>query len=280
MRTTRLSSRQTASISWTYVLSRFLAQLSADAHSLLQEPEYLIRFIIAFSYAPLENMGFDPTMTLDWDGRPRTKPQYLITVQSRASPGLVKTYKTTKVLYALGVEATRGRGTRVWTVREWVDGDMCGEELVLKDCWVDMERDVEGEVMERLERAAKSPEDKEELADILLTVLIDGVVCLKDGSMNRTVHGVERARLIAYNARFYRIARLPSPCVSIGSSDDDTSFVDDFRNAIKLSEPLTFPPPKKRYRIAFAEICEPLNKIPHMEHRMWALSRASWGTSV
>lgn len=191
-------------------------------------------------------------------------------------------YKTIKVLSALGAEAIRGRGTRVWTAREWTDGDVSGEELALKDCWIDIDRDVEGEIMENVTKAATTAEAKEELAEILLKVLIDGVVRFKDGSVNRTVHGDERKRLITNNTRLYRIARQPSPAVSVGSSDDDPSpkAPGDYRDSSDATwprAPLIVYPPKKRYRIAFAEICEPLHRIPQLDQRMWALSRASCG---
>lgn len=222
-------------------------------------------------------MGFDPTIVVDWDRGPLTKPQYIIEVQSRTEPGTVKTYKTVNALSASGAEAMRGGGTRVWTVRELVDGKMHGEELALKDCWIGLKGDVEGEIMEQLKKSPKAAKDKKELADMLLTVLNDGVVLLDDGSEVRTVHGDLRDRLVVNNPRTYRIAYLYDPRLSIGSSDDG-SVSDNPGDATEPDAPRLIYPAKKRYRIVFAELCQPLHEMQPVEARVCALARACWGT--
>lgn len=239
-----------------------------------QKPEYLIRFILAFSYAPLENFGFDPTVVADWDGDPHSKPQYLITVNSRVEPSVIKRYKTVKELAAPSGDALRGRCTRVWVAREWVDDDMVGDECVLKDCWVDLKRDLEGEKMDQVKESAETEEDKKKLSEVLLTLLIDGFVLRPDGTVNQTLDGPLRKRLITGNPRSQPTVALYSGYSTVGLPDD---YVPS-EEVIPIGPRITHEP-KKRYRIVYAEVCQPYCKMNFIEDRMRTLSRASLGAS-
>lgn len=90
----------------------------------------------AFTYASYDDLGWDDTMVLHWDG---DTPQYDITVQpfpiptTADSPGKNPNRVRTKgLLSGVGAEHLRGRGARVWSINEFVDGKVGKEAFILK----------------------------------------------------------------------------------------------------------------------------------------------------
>ena len=91
-------------------------------------------------------------------------------------------FRTRRLISDIGVDALRGRGTRVWEV---VKIDSSGKDSgdatnVLKDVWVDDDRKREGEILRLIRQAAR--EDGAEcfnaLNNYLLTIMTCGDVFL------------------------------------------------------------------------------------------------------
>lgn len=143
--------------------------------------------MLALLHAPYENLGFDSTIKIDWDSDHDATPQFLINVQSRTNSNDVREYKTLELLSDASVRNIRGRGTRVWKVREWKEGRAFGEPLALKECWVNSSSDVEGATIARIHASATTNAERTELEGALLTTVIDGKVVLGDGTVDRTV---------------------------------------------------------------------------------------------
>ncbi|EKM48777.1 uncharacterized protein PHACADRAFT_132197 [Phanerochaete carnosa HHB-10118-sp] len=125
--------------------------------------EKVIDFVLRISFARRDELGFDDTIvrlpTLDSCGG----PQYEILVNK-------KWYRTQRLISNIGAEALRGRGTRVWEVRE-LDrrgGKEIGPRLVLKDSWVDADRDREATILENIRKSATTDVQREAFDTYLL----------------------------------------------------------------------------------------------------------------
>ena len=80
-----------------------------------------------------------------------------------------KTYRTVRLLSNAGAEALRGRGTRVWEVRELSESDEeLDTPLVLKDSWVDTDRPREGKILEEIRGASRIEKCVEAIVDATL----------------------------------------------------------------------------------------------------------------
>ena len=85
---------------------------------------------------------------------------YIFTIRTKDAEGHFQEaqFKTVDLLSNVGAEALRGRGTRVWMVRRWVDGAETGDAMVLKDCWIDSDRTREGDIMAQIVEEADAAE--------------------------------------------------------------------------------------------------------------------------
>ena len=104
-------------------------------------------------YADETALGWDPTME-------RLSPRdHVGDVEYLIECGKAK-YRTVRLISDSGAGTIRGRGTRVWEVRE-VKGN--GEEdptpRALKDSWVDAWREREGKILESIREEAKQLPD-------------------------------------------------------------------------------------------------------------------------
>lgn len=262
-------------------------------------------------YASTVEMGWDPTMKLLWEGDPHVEPQYEITVQSKE--GKARVFRTIELVSAVGAESIRGRGTRVWKVREVDDGELSKDYYVLKDAWVDSDRPSEGEVVAQIEEDAKKELDEREqkiLMDCLLTTHIAGSVMLGPDKPDSTIDGRRRTRLIKGNARQFELKRPPKPPnppvsaveheitpqdVEVGATAAPTKTkptnsgkragsdkpLGDHRESgeKKTAEKSPVYNSKTHYRIVFKEVCEVLHEIKSLERIVWALVQACFGMS-
>ena len=132
----------------------------------------MVRLISSLTYANVAKLGYDPTMELFWA---REKWNYQITVRGKDNHENVvtKVYKTIDII-ADRSSNLRGRATRVYEAYEVGNP---GSIVVIKDSWVDISRDKEGDTLRELLKDASDDEKA-----VFLTVLIHGVV---------TIHGEE-----------------------------------------------------------------------------------------
>ena len=126
----------------------------------------MVRLISSLAYANVAKLGYDPTMELFWTP---DKWNYQITVKGRDNQENVvtKVYKNIDII-ADRSSNLRGRATRVYEVYEVGNP---GSIVVIKDSWVDIDRDKEGDTLKELLKDASDDEKA-----MFLTVLIHGVV--------------------------------------------------------------------------------------------------------
>lgn len=168
-------------------------------------------------------------------------------------------------------------------------GRMSGSPLVLKDCWIDSDREVEGVVIERLKKSARKAADKAALDDMLLTTVVDGKVLLTDGTPEHTFNGDARKLLITENPYMHHIARIPAPFRPPSSERYNpdppikaTQPAGDHRtpgDGLNVGKQAVVYSEKERYRIVFREVCQVLHEIQDLSRVVYALMGACTGTS-
>ena len=170
-------------------------------------------------------------------------------------------FRTDGLINDDGAKSPLGRGTRVWRVKRLVDGepDASARGRVLKDSWVDDDRDREGEILEQiLDTPGLSVTTQRTLAELFLTQVVSGDVVI-DGEPDRTRGFLDGATDIpAANLFPLRVASDHKPSHKDGHPGSDAPSIvpatDSERVAIlKYSR-------KQHYRIVFVQECEPLSK--------------------
>ncbi|KAJ3995073.1 hypothetical protein F5050DRAFT_1830616 [Lentinula boryana] len=115
--------------------------LTATPFDFISDPEKLIRVFVSFAFASRPDAGWDTSMACIPPASPTEKRRYKIQVGS-------KTYVTIKMLSDYAADSPIGRATRVWLVVDEVGPS--DRYYVLKDVWVDAERDTEDEIRSNL----------------------------------------------------------------------------------------------------------------------------------
>ena len=119
------------------------------------------------TYGEKKALGWDETIQACEEGDDR---YYLIKSRQDA-------YKTLEVLADYGADTLTGRGTRVYKVERQSDKNVC----VLKDVWVDEDRDPEDVIYENILKSATDPEDRQYLEDHLLKPIDHWAVAVNEG---------------------------------------------------------------------------------------------------
>ncbi|KIP01957.1 hypothetical protein PHLGIDRAFT_96497, partial [Phlebiopsis gigantea 11061_1 CR5-6] len=140
---------------WLASRSDVLVSYALDIH---KQHHRVVEFFLRIIFAQPHQLGWDDTIRR-LPSEPQTPPRYDIDVNG-------KTYRTVRLLSNVGAEALRGRGTRVWEVRELSqNGEELDMPLVLKDSWVDSDCTREGEVLKNIRSASN--------INVKLAVLVD-----------------------------------------------------------------------------------------------------------
>lgn len=250
-----------------------------------------MQFVLAFLYAPESAMGLEEEMTCIWDGRKTTQPQYIMAVRSGASPHTIKRYQTIRLISGVGAEAIRGRGTRVWEVKEVKKGKLVGKPRVLKDSWIDSDRPREGVVIKSIfDDAAhlQKAKDRDLLRKSLLKPIIAGDVWVGD-DVDSTIDGRQRTRWIDNPSSKFRLLR-PAMTYNTDSSTSAESTpppagpsrvpAGDHRGPADhdevAEEPIVYRS-KTHYRIVFFEVCEVLHEIKSLPDILYTLCKVCEG---
>ncbi|KAI0916496.1 hypothetical protein AcV5_002974 [Taiwanofungus camphoratus] len=247
--------------------------LVSEPFNFIEEHTIVAHIFLSFLYAEQRDMGWDPTIkhVKDREGgiqyHSDGTPRYDITVRTPQAEELV--YRTTKVLSDGGADVPIGKGTRVWEARQVVEGEERGEPVVLKDSWVDNDRDREGNVFASLRSSAPSEAIREGIDTHFLTVLHHGDVYV-DGEADESRIVMPRGVDIPQECPRYNLF---VPWLS-----EDERLIGCYRH-LTLAEykaRMYKPPPtyhsRSHYRIVFKEICQPLYEITSLALIMKVLS--------
>lgn len=117
------------------------------------------------------------------------------------------TYRTLALITDSGAVDLLGRGTRVWKAVRIVNGEETGAPVVLKDAWVDSDREREGDIHWRLLHSDHFEKERPELKEHFIAVEVHGDVMLM-GSTDCTPcssRGPSNAHVRSRSQTHYRI---------------------------------------------------------------------------
>lgn len=144
-----------------------------------------MKLIVALSYGSAIDLGFDPTIRASKGVD--NKIFYDFTVKGTDSGGnpITKVYRTIKSISEFSADVIRGRGTRVYEVKEVDNGVPKGDTLALKDCWVDDDRELEGDILANILLDCKDEE-----RELFLTLVVHGLVEVDGAGMKDHIKAV------------------------------------------------------------------------------------------
>lgn len=221
-------------------------------------------------------MGLDESIRCIWDGRQTTIPQYLITVRSDHS-NAVKQYQTIRLISSVGTEAIRGRGTRMWEVKEVKKGKLVGASRMLKDLWIDSDRPREDAVIKKIFHDAKrleNTEDRYTLQQSFLEPIIAGDVWI-----GNDVDSTIDRRPGAHRPSRFNLIRPPVTYNTDSSASSSTEAISPPTKPFsgeQAKRPITYHS-KTHYRIVFAEVCEVLHEMTSLPDILYTLCKVSEG---
>ncbi|KAL0062708.1 hypothetical protein AAF712_010403 [Marasmius tenuissimus] len=149
------------------------------SHSRLQNPKPFIQFLLATSFATLEELGYDTSMVrLNVDG------EWVYDYRVDHPEDGMQWYRTVESLDTHRAARLPGRGVRVWVVKPldgnrqpYPPGSAMDKRYVLKDYWLPMDSRSEKEVSDAIvDAAVKKGRNGADVRKHLMTILHDWVV--------------------------------------------------------------------------------------------------------
>lgn len=247
-----------------------------------QDHKYLVHFFLALLYSETHELGWDPTVEHCPADYENDQNYYIYTVQSINDGGEeeVSQFKTLECLSDSGAEVLRGRGTRVWKVRRWENSQETGPVMVLKDCWMDSDREREGDTMEAILERAKGTKHEAVLRQALLTTVVHGDVRIK-GAIDQTFGTEERQQFTRSDEWiiFHHTQRKHKIFDMICGTKEERAHRSARPAHWSHFDALNMEPelkpvaqsPKKHYRIVFQEVCTALQQEAHLINHLSVL---------
>ncbi|OSX62315.1 hypothetical protein POSPLADRAFT_1143236 [Postia placenta MAD-698-R-SB12] len=232
----------------------------SEPFNFIEDHSMMVRFILAFAYAKPQDAGWDPTVKRV----PGTKgpPRYDIIVRDK--DGKETVYRTTRMISDVGANPIRSRGTRVWEARELRNDEEYGPAVVLRDSWIDADRQNEGDILETFRSAKTEPDDEELIDQGLLSVVCHGDVFV-DTQRDHTRIVMTRGADITSDSPLFVLQYTPPPEVDPRNTLSHTGV------GKLITPPDRYPPnevvtyhPKIHYRIVFKEVCRSLYTVTEL----------------
>ncbi len=234
-----------------------------------QDHHTFVRFFVTMLYGDEHQIGWDPSISL----APGCLDRYDIVVCGENGEERIFRTRPGKPLSTVGAEALHGKGTRVWKVNEIKDNVEQHQTYILKDSWIDEDREREGDIILKLRGSTQSEEDERVLTGALFTIESHGDVFIdKERDCTRTLSDtLEKSEFLL---------ELPQPTdernkaaslmvrVAIGSPEDAPD---------KISDPAPEYHRKVHYRIVFNEVGIPLHEITSLRRVFSVLTDTSVG---
>jgi hypothetical protein len=247
-----------------------------------------VALVIALGFASRTALGYDPT--IERVRQVDSKAVYHIKVPVEPKPrrgdvSKFRLFETEDLLSDAGAEAFRGRGTRVWTVREVVDGKPAGRLMVLKDCFINEDRPREGDTT--MEIVGALPEGDERRLHFL-TVVVHGDVVVDDRpDTTDVIHHdqicppslpcIEVGAIfnqLGPSAGFYAVAQADT---STDSGSGNLPFV---LPTVPAFAPTRSHQNRQHYRIVFKEVGEAVSSMKNRKDMFLAIQGALTGSCI
>ncbi len=230
-----------------------------------QNPRLFIRFVIFMTFAPLEDLGYDPTVKRI--GVNEKDIQYRFTVGD-------KVYQTTGIIHDLNLDLVT-RATRVWEVIELDSEDMpIGTPKVLKDVWLYSDATPESDIynaifaaLRQLDKDGSVAENErppplqpgssleEDAKNYFMTILSDSVVTI-NGQPDEAPEPPEDYVELFYTETEEKVA------MEATVEGTHRGEVDGCTPKLKRADRAVYPHKKRIHRrIVFQEVCRTLYKV-------------------
>ena len=204
----------------------------------------------------MESLGFDPTIQLVADDNDH---HYVIEVDNRK-------YRTTKVIADVKAHALISTAGRVWEVIENDSGDSSSDSLILKDTWIESDRDLERHIYEKILRDVwqKYGEPvRKRVSNGLLTPIADwSVVIDEEYDCTREAHSVTSATKF-FSLKEEKKRRVPIAPGFRGTGPPGSHTLGNHpADCTRIQSHLQ----RKHYRVVFAEVGSPLYSVEKLSH--------------
>ncbi|KAI0089527.1 hypothetical protein BDY19DRAFT_993119 [Irpex rosettiformis] len=244
-----------------------------------QNHETLVHFFLSIMFADRSKLGYDPTIAVSKRTKDQRTTKYNIMV--RGHDGHEATYITDEVVANISAEALQGRATRVWREKKADEnGRSAGHNMVIKDCWIDDDRQREGDVFAEILEAAKASSNPEHLENIerhFLKVVQHGDVFI-DGEKDDTFKLARRGAEFPEPRQFLELhcssepKEVIKPPIGLVTVDQATV---NWLNTLRYDN-------KSHYRIVFdsEEDCDPIDTLTSGRAIWYAMGGALTGIAT
>lgn len=250
--------------------------------------KYLVHFFLSLLYTDERHLGWDPTMRI-FRKADNDDIRYIISVQTRTStdPTRVCTdyYRTGRIVSDYGTIKLRGRGTRVWEVTQCTkEGEpLPGDPttVILKDYWVDADRDREGDIHRQILDDAKQMGKYDEVKAIILMVRAHGVVYVDENTPDETSRRDHLS--IPPKDQWLDLMQVSEEHIQWVKAawQEQRSEQSDSHQSRDIFLQTPYSPAlccsKVHYRIVFKEVCTALQDIEFLDRVLMVLSEACNG---
>ncbi|KAF9264973.1 hypothetical protein L218DRAFT_899195 [Marasmius fiardii PR-910] len=262
--------------------------VASDSFDLHRDWQQMVHILVALGTADRKDLGYDDTMSLH-DRKERENIFHIqVFDQGRDNEAQPMIFRTIQRITDYTADVLTGRATRVWKVRKVVDGEMVGEDLVLKDTWINDDRQEEHLVLNDIRGQLEAAEDPR-LRHFLTCDTAGWVPATKnDPAVKDHTLETHRRRTTFHVSGSLKLAA-PSPqAVGTGSqiTGVSTGGLPAHPNASVHGEP-SFQHPDRmtplnedqriHYRIVFKEVGTPLRLLDTFDHMFFALQGALCG---
>ncbi|KAI0342412.1 hypothetical protein BDW22DRAFT_1357756 [Trametopsis cervina] len=256
--------------------------LVSEQFDFIRDHEAIVYFFLSIMFAPTSRLGYDPTITPSVLVGDEDNKLYDIKVRWIDEQQCIRqnVYRTVEPIAFVAAEAMRGRATRVWEGREVnKKGEVTGDVVVVKDCWLDEDRMCEGDILAAIQEAARTsgdPKDEEVFHRHFLHVICHGAVYV-DGSKDSTFTLMRNSAEIPSDLEPYDLVRR-----------EDPADVANPPHGSGLQAPLDTPEvpdmveygSKYHYRIVFKEFGQTIDKLQSPRDICGILAQTATGLSL
>lgn len=237
------------------------------------------QIFLSLTYATPVQLGYDDTMKLNKD---RT-----LDITVRDHDGTTATYRTVRLLSNVSADAPRGRATRAWVVHKLLGTgddqsvymkDGKAVEYALKDCWIDDDRWLEGDILRKIREDAP-PAERDRLQEYFLNPVAHGRV-YAGGEVDHT-------RSVMLNGECLPVSEPPQYLlVPLQPNPKKREVPSEHRSqgtmAVTQTGPRPMPrySPKIHYRIVYKEVGKTLRDVESMSEVFGHLGQVMIGACL
>ncbi|KAI0088535.1 hypothetical protein BDY19DRAFT_906557 [Irpex rosettiformis] len=254
----------------------------------ITDHEKFAHFVLSQVYAKPHELGIDTNMTIvKGEGDDSTLVYDIVLHHVQVERGRKEVdpiiVRTVRLINDDGVKYPLGQGTRVWRVNRLVHGkvDKSAPGRVLKESWVDEDREREGAILEQIRNQPEVIADddlKPAFEGLFLTPVASGDVLI-EGHPDSTRGLITRGAEIPTTAVIFslKVSASHQPSHAVHGTGSRIPIVP---SSVRFRQRFIGNINKQHYRVLFAEECKPLSKetsLRNVFHGLAEITDAGFG---